>query len=377
MKKDKIVFTGGGTGGHVFPLVSVIRNLKEQYPSDRNLELFYIAPEDSIPDFNFTQEGLDTKYILAGKLRRYVDPISIFLNIIDIIKIPIGIIQSIVHLFIISPDIIFSKGGYGSVPVTIAAWIMRVPVVLHESDAVPGLANKIVGKFATEIFVAFQNTQGINPAKKFVVGNPIRKGLLNGDFKQAKKRFNLVGGKPVILVLGGSQGSERINDTILAILSPMLNDFEVIHQCGRKNIEQIKNEVKAFLSDDLQKFYHPFSFLDEKQLGDGYKIANLIVSRAGAGTIFEVLANHKPSILIPLPEAAQNHQAENAYRVARMGASIVMEEENLTPHFFLEKIKVLFSPPSELNEMAERTKRFSKPEAGRILSAYIKEFLIQ
>lgn len=377
MKKDKIVFTGGGTGGHVFPLVSVIRNLKEQYPSDRNLELFYIAPEDSIPDFNFTQEGLDTKYILAGKLRRYVDPISIFLNIIDIIKIPIGIIQSIVHLFIISPDIIFSKGGYGSVPVTIAAWIMRVPVVLHESDAVPGLANKIVGKFATEIFVAFQNTQGINPAKKFVVGNPIRKGLLNGDFKQAKKRFNLVGGKPVILVLGGSQGSERINDTILAILSPMLNDFEVIHQCGRKNIEQIKNEVKAFLSDDLQKFYHPFSFLDEKQLGDGYKIANLIVSRAGAGTIFEVLANHKPSILIPLPEAAQNHQAENAYRAARMGASIVMEEENLTPHFFLEKIKVLFSPPSELNEMAERTKRFSKPEAGRILSAYIKEFLIQ
>ncbi|MGM0438866.1 MAG: undecaprenyldiphospho-muramoylpentapeptide beta-N-acetylglucosaminyltransferase [Patescibacteria group bacterium] len=377
MKERKIIFTGGGTGGHVFPLVAVIRSLKDQFPSNEKLNMFYIAPKDNIPDFNFTQEGLKTKYILAGKLRRYIDPISIFLNIIDIIKIPLGIVQAIFHLFVISPDMVFSKGGYGSVPVAIAASILRIPIILHESDATPGLANKIVSKFATEVFVSFQDTENINPGKKFVVGNPIRKSVLDGDFEQGVNRFNLKKGKPVLLVLGGSQGSERINDTILAVLTQLLEEFEIIHQCGRDNIEKIREETEAFLPEELKGFYHPYAFFDENQMKDAYAVASLVVSRAGAGSIFEIIANNKPSILIPLPEAAQNHQAENAYRVARVGATIVMEEENLTPHFFLEKVKSLFSPPTQLAEMKENSKYFSKPDAGHVLAAYIKEFLIR
>lgn len=377
MKNRKIIFTGGGTGGHVFPLVSVIRNLKDQMPKNESLEMFYIAPKDNIPDFNFTQEGLKTRYILAGKLRRYIDPVSIVLNIVDIIKIPIGIIQSLFHLFVISPDMVFSKGGYGSVPVAIAATILQIPVILHESDAAPGLANKIVSKFATEVFVSFQDTEGINPGKKFVVGNPIRRELLEGSSQEAKKRFNLVGDRPVLLIMGGSQGSARINDTILAVLVQLLDNFEIIHQCGRDNIKEVKQETEAFLPEDLKPLYHPYSFFDENQLKDAYSVANLVVSRAGSGSIFEIIANHKPSILIPLPEAAQNHQAENAYRIAKLGAAIVMEEENLTPHFFLERVKALFSPPTQLEEMKESMEHFSKPDAGRILAAYIKEFLIQ
>ncbi len=377
MKKRKIIFTGGGTGGHVFPLVSVIRNLKDQMPQNESLEMFYIAPKDNIPDFNFTQEGLKTKYILAGKLRRYIDPKSIILNLIDIIKIPIGIIQSLFHLFILSPDMVFSKGGYGSVPVAIAASILRIPVILHESDAAPGLANKIVSKFATEVFVSFQDTEGINPGKKFVVGNPIRRELLNGSKEGAKKRFDLQDGKPILLVMGGSQGSERINDAILAVLTQLLNDFEIIHQCGRKNIQEIKEETDALLPEEAKDFYHPYAFFDEKQLKDVYAAANLVVSRAGSGSIFEIIANNKPSILIPLPEAAQDHQAENAYRIAKLGATIVMEEENLTPHFFLERVRALFSPPTQLKEMKENMEHFSKPDAGRVLAAYIKEFLVQ
>ncbi len=377
MKKKKIVFTGGGTGGHVFPLVSVIRNLKEKMPKDYDLDMYYIAPKDNIPDFNFTQEGLSTKYIMAGKLRRYVDPKSVVLNLIDIVKIPIGIIQSLVHLFVLSPDLIFSKGGYGSVPVTIAASLLRIPVILHESDAAPGLANKLVSKFATEVFVAFNDTEGINPGKKFVVGNPIRRSVLAGTKEGAINRFDLNGEIPVLLVMGGSQGSERINDTILAVLVQLLEEFEVIHQCGRSNIKKIKEEADAFIPDHLKSRYHPYAFFDENQLKDVYAVADLVVSRAGSGSIFEILANHKPSILIPLPEAAQDHQAENAYRVARVGATVVMEEENLTPHFFLERVKSLFSPPNDLEEMRENTENFSKPDAGRVLAAYIKEFLIQ
>ncbi len=377
MKENKVIFTGGGTGGHVFPLVSVIRNLKKQFPKDRQLELFYVAPKDSIPEFSFTEEGLETRYILAGKLRRYFTPLSILLNLIDLFKIPIGIIQSIIHIFKISPDLIFSKGGYGSVPVVIAGKIMQIPIILHESDATPGLANRIVSKFATEIFVAFQKTKGIKPDKKFVIGNPIRKELITGSKVEAEKRFDLQGGKPIILVMGGSQGSIRINDTILAILPQLLESYEIIHITGQKNNEQVKSESQAMLRQDTEKFYHPFSFFNQNELKDAYAVADLIVSRAGAGTIFEILANNKPSILIPLPEAAQNHQAENAYRVASKGAAIVMEEENLTPHFFLERIKSLFSLPEQLEEMKKNSKQFAKPDAGRILAAYIKEFLIQ
>ena len=377
MKKKKIVFTGGGTGGHVFPLVSVIRSLKEEMPKDCSLDMYYIAPKDNIPDFNFTQEGLSTKYIMAGKLRRYVDPKSIVLNLIDIVKIPIGIIQSLVHLFVLSPNLIFSKGGYGSVPVTIAASLLRIPVILHESDAAPGLANKLVSKFATEVFVAFNDTEGINPGKKFVIGNPIRRSLLTGTKESAINRFDLSGEIPVLLVMGGSQGSERINDTILAVLVQLLENFEIIHQCGRDNIKKIKEEVDAFIPDHLKNRYHSYAFFDENQLKDAYAVADLVVSRAGSGSIFEILANHKPSILIPLPEAAQDHQAENAYRVARVGATVVMEEDNLTPHFFLERVKSLFSPPNDLEEMKKNTENFSKPDAGRVLAAYIKEFLIQ
>ncbi len=377
MKKKKIVFTGGGTGGHVFPLVAVIRSLKKQFSESERLEMYYIAPKDNIPDFNFTQEGLKTKYIFAGKLRRYIDPVSIIKNVIDIIKVPIGVIQSILHLLVISPDMVFSKGGYGSVPVTLAASLMRIPVILHESDAAPGLANKIVSGFATEVFVSFNDTIGANPGKKFVVGNPIRKEAMKGSSEKAVTRFKLTKGKPVLLIMGGSQGSERINDTILAILTQLLESFEVIHQCGRENIVRIKEETETFLPENLKKYYHPYSFFDEGQLRDAYKVADLVISRAGAGTIFEILANEKPSILIPLPEAAQDHQAENAYRVASMGAAIVMEEKNLTPHFFLEKVKSLFLAPSELREMKKHASYFAKPDAARVLAAYIREFLVQ
>ncbi len=377
MKKNRIIFTGGGTGGHVFPLISVIRNLKKEFPDGDNLDMYYIAPKDKIPNFSFTREGLRTKYIFSGKLRRSLTLKTVLLNIVDLIKIPIGVIQSIFHFLAISPDLIFSKGGYGSVPVTIAAAILRVPVILHESDATPGLANRLVARFSTEIFVSFRDTKDINSKKKFVVGNPIRKKLTEGDSDRAEKRFGLSMEKPIIMILGGSQGSERINDTILSVLAQLLIDFEVIHQCGARNIEEVEREAKAILPDDLKKYYHPFSFFNEVELGDAYKVADLIISRAGSGSIFEIAANKKPSILIPLPEAAQNHQVENAYRVAGLGAATVMEEDNLTPHFFLERIRSIFSSPQELEEMRQQATRFAKPEAGRIIAAYIKEFLIQ
>ena len=209
------------------------------------------------------------------------------------------------------------------------------------------------------------------------VGNPIRKELLSGSKAEAKKLFALNSQKPIILILGGSQGAQKINDTILAILPEILAEFELIHQTGDKNVKQVKAEAKVVISQELSKYYHALGFLNEIELREALAIADLVVSRAGSGSIFEMAASHKPSILIPLSISAQNHQVKNAYAYAENGACLVIEEPNFTPRFFLERLKQLFSQPEELRKMREKAKEFSKPQAARIIAKYLVEYLVK
>jgi len=309
----KILFTGGGTGGHILPIVAVSREIKRIYQKE-NLQLFYLGPKDKFGIALLSLEGIKIKTVLAGKIRRYLTLKSFLQNLIDIfLKTPIGIIQAFFYILFLAPDLIFSKGGYGSIPCVISGWIFQVPIFLHESDIAPGMANRFISRFALEIFVSFPKTEYFSPKKMILVGNSIRKEILEGKKEEAKKLFNLVGGKPVILILGGSQGAQRINDEILEILPELLRNFELIHQCGKKNFNQIRAEAGAVISESLGKYYHLFPFLREEQIKQAYSASGLIVSRAGSGSIFEIAALSKPSILIPLPEAAQNHQLKNAY----------------------------------------------------------------
>jgi UDP-N-acetylglucosamine--N-acetylmuramyl-(pentapeptide) pyrophosphoryl-undecaprenol N-acetylglucosamine transferase len=371
----KILFTGGGTAGHIFPIVAIIREIKKIYPN-KDIKFFYIGPKDPFVKNILVEEGVEVKTILAGKLRRYFSP----LNIIDIFfKFPIGIIQAFFHIFVISPDLIFSKGGYGSLPVVICGWIFLTPIFIHESDVVPGLANKIASKFALEIFTAFpvEKVQYFPIRKMICVGNPIRKEILNGSLREAQTLFKLTGEKPVVLVLGGSQGSQRINDKILTVLRDFLENFELIHQTGSNNFNQVKAEADTVIGSYSKPYYHPVAFLNDEELAHAYKAADFIISRAGAGSIFEIAAIGKPSILIPLPESAQNHQLQNAYAFSENGASIVLEEENFLPHFLLETLKNLFSQPKRIKQMGERALEFSKPESARIIGEYLISYLIQ
>ena len=371
----KVLFTGGGTGGHVFPIIAVKRELQKL--SQEELKFYYLGPKDDFTAAFFPQEGIKNIFILSGKIRRYWNFVTFFQNLFDIIiKIPLGIIESFIVLFFLAPDIVFSKGGYGSIPAVISAWILRIPIFLHESDVSPGLANKILSNFSKEVFISFppRETEYFPLNKMIYVGNPIRKELLNGDEKRAKEIFSLQGNKPLILILGGSQGSERINEIILNVLPELIKDFEVIHQVGDKNLQKVKIEAQAFLSEDLLKYYHFYSFLKEDELKHALKVANLAIARAGSGTIFEIAAAGIPSILIPLPESAQNHQVKNAYAYAKSGACIVLEEGNLTPYFFLQNIKNLFAFQPELNKMAQAAKEFSKPEAAKIIANYLIEY---
>ena len=187
--------------------------------------------------------------------------------------------------------------------------------------------------------------------------------------------FNLKGEKPLILILGGSQGAQKINDMILNILPEILSGFELIHQTGEKNFKEVTEEAKVVINKELEKYYHPISFLKEIELREALKAGDLVVSRAGSGSIFEIAAGQKPSILIPLSISAQNHQVKNAYAYAENGAALVMEEANLTPHFFLEKVKYLFSHPEELEKMRNGAKEFAKPDSARTLAEYIINYL--
>ncbi len=383
MKKIKILFTGGGTGGHIYPIIAIKKEF-EFIPSKNLLDFFYIGPKDSFAKDLLVKENIKSKIILAGKIRRYISLKNILQNFVDVfIKMPIGFFQTFWHIFFLAPDIIISKGGYGSLSVVICGWILRVPIFLHESDVIAGAVNRISAKFSLEIFVSFpiKKIKGLSRKKIISVGNPIRneilKGFMNKDKQKAIEELAITGEKPVILILGGSQGAQRINDKILDILPEFLKDFEIIHQSGAKNFEQTRAEAKMIISKELEKYYHIFPFLNEKDLINSYICSDLIVSRAGAGSIFEIAAIAKPSILIPLPESAQNHQIKNSYVYADTGASIVIEESNFTPHFFLGKLKYLFSNSEKMSIMSENAKKFSKPKAGNIIAQYLIEYLEQ
>lgn len=366
-----IIFTGGGTGGHIFPILAIWREMKKIYPQE-DLRAFYLGPKDIEIQKVLLQEGIKTKRIISGKLRRYFS----FKNILDIFKIPLGVLQSFFWLFFLFPDLVFSKGGYGSFPAALVAKILAIPLVLHESDVSPGLASKIESKWAQEIFTSFSKTEFFPPDKIILVGNPIRKEILGGQKEKAQKIFNLKREKPLILILGGSQGSQRVNELILEILPQLLENFELIHQTGPKNFKEVKAESEVLIEQEsLKKYYHPFPFLKEDLLREALNASDLIVSRAGSGSIFEIAAAGKPAILIPLPEAAQNHQLKNAYLFSGEGGAEVIEEKNLRPHFFLEKLKFLFSRPDILAKMRKNSLNFARPKAAKIIASYLVEYL--
>ena len=392
----KIVFTGGGSGGHIFPLIAVVREIKrlflqKQMDESRNifgelkpaqkikhdrLDLYYLGPRDDFSLILLSQEGVKTIEISSGKIRRYLNPVSLLENFADIFfMVPVGCIQAFFRLFFLAPDLIFSKGGYGSFPVVLAGWILRIPVFAHESDIDPGLSNKLLAKFAKKIFVSFQKTEQFPLSKMLLTGNPIRTEVIGSDFSDAAEILKISGGKPVILVIGGSQGAQRINDLILAILPTLVQEFEILHQTGEKNFAKVKAEAEVTVRGENGKFYHPFPFFREEELKRVYGICSLVVGRAGSGIIFEIAAAGKPSILIPLPEAAQDHQLKNAYAYAQTGASIVLEEANLSPNFFIEKVKALFAHPPEMEKMVQAARAFSKPEAGREIAKYLFNYL--
>lgn len=369
----RILFTGGATGGHIFPIIAVARQLKKIYKNDskeNELEMFFLGSGGLSEKF-LKEEGVKVKTILAAKLRRYFS----FKTFLDILKIPVGFFKSLIYLYIWMPDVIFSKGGYDSFPVVVAGWIYRIPVIIHESDTVPGLANRLASRFSKRVSVSFASAEKYFPQEKTaLIGNPIREEIVKKcisitqeEKEKTKNEYNVTSQKPVIVILGGSQGAEKINELILLTISELLESYEIIHQCGVKNYERVKSELISLNN------YHLFPFFDEKQMSDIYSIADLIISRAGAGSICEIATCGKPSILIPLPESAGDHQRQNALIYAESGSGVILEQFNLTSHLLLNEISKILNNNELYEKMSINATNFSRPEAAEKISRQLIE----
>lgn len=353
----RILLTGGGSGGHIFPLIAVARKLK----INPDIRIMYIGP-DSFSKETLKQEGISAKYILAGKMRRYLSPL-VFL---DLIKIPVGFFQSYWHTFWFMPDAIFSKGGYGGVLPVIVGWLFLIPIIIHESDSVPGLANRILARIAKKIMVSFDVTLAFFPAKKVILaGNPVRSELFEKVLKNAVEVLGIRSKKPIVLVLGGSQGAQQINELTLLALPDLIKKYEIIHQCGAQNIRQVQKGAIIQLKDGEEKaLYHTYPVLSEEEMASAYALARVVISRAGSGAIFEIAAAGKPSILIPYAPAAGGHQEKNAHAYAETGAAVVLEGENLTPHMIVNEVVSIVESMERLKSMSEAARRFAKPDAA-------------
>lgn len=325
MGNKKIILTGGGTAGHVTPNIALIPKLK-----GLGYDIQYIGTKDGIERRLIEAENIKYHIISSGKLRRYFD----WKNFSDPFKVIKGIFDAKSILKKEKPNIIFSKGGFVSVPVVLAAKMRKIPVIIHEADMTPGLANKISMPYCTKICVTFKEAlKHVDKSKAVLTGLPIRQELLKGSKIKAMEICNFKKDKPIILVIGGSLGSKFINEAVRNNLKELLKDFNIIHVCGKGNLEDEINE----------EGYIQFEYVKE-ELPHFMKAATLVVSRAGANTIFEILSLKKPNLLIPLSaKASRGDQILNSKSFEKDGYSMVLEEEQLTPDLFLEKIKELYN----------------------------------
>ncbi len=353
----RIAFVGGGTGGHFYPLIAVAEEIRDIVPS---AELYYLGP---VP---YNDDALAANNIVfikcpAGKVRRYFS----LANIADAFKNIAGLFVAMVKLYTLYPDVIFSKGGYTSVPILLAARFYRIPVVIHESDSKAGRANLLARKFARYIGIAYAGAAAYFPAEKTaLVGIPIRRSV-RAIHPDPFGALGLDRQRPIIYVTGGSLGAMRINNLILNSLTALLPRYTIFHQTGPTEEATVIQTAQSLVTDtNLLSHYFVKGSLPAETVSALLEAASLIITRAGSTTLFEIALHGKPSIIIPIPEEVSHDQRTNAYAFARQGAATVLEEGNLTPYLLTSEIEAIMGDASRYETMARAAKAISTPEAS-------------
>ncbi len=373
----KILFTGGETGGHFYPIIAVAQAIQEKAKDRRILSplYYFMAPSKYNPRALFDND-IEYIFVPAGKLRRYFS----LLNITDSFKTIYGCVIALFKMYSLYPDVIFSKGGYGSFPPLLAAKLLKIPVLIHESDSKPGRVNSWAGKFATKIALSYPDAAQYFKTDKNKIaytGNPVRKEIAQPLSNGAHEFLRLEQNTPVILILGGSRGATRINDAILEALPELLNKYQVIHQTGKANIEDVNMTVSVSLKDHPNASrYHPFDYLNELALRMSAGVANVIVSRAGS-TIFEIAGWGVPSIIIPLPNSISHDQVMNAYAYSKTGAATIVEEGNLSAHILIEEINHIYDSATITQTMKERAKAFARTDSADLIADAVLDIALE
>ncbi len=370
----KIIFTGGGSGGHFYPIIAIIESIQKITKQKKLLtpNMYFFGPSPYNQGILYDHH-ITYKKVTAGKLRRYFS----ILNFFDLFKTAWGVLGALLDVFDIFPDVVFSKGGYGSFPAVLAARILRIPVFIHESDSAPGRVNKWAGKFADRVAVSYKEASSyFKSGKVAYTGQPVLIERLEPITTNALEFFGFDPSVPTLLILGGSQGAEVINNAVLDALPELVQDFQIIHQTGSDNVQVMKEAAAAILiNNPKQNRYKPFGYLNSLEMRMAAGAASLVISRAGS-TIFEIASWELPSIIIPITDSNENHQVKNAFAYAHAGACSVIQEENLKTHIFIAEIRRILGDKELAKKMKEGAKGFFKPGAADQIAEELLSIII-
>lgn len=374
----RVIVTGGGTGGHVYPALTTVNALREVLAEqDRELTVLWVGARGKLEERVAGQAGIEFLPVATGKLRRARNPLGMltWTNIRDLARVPWGAVQALGIVRGRRPDAVVGFGGYVAVPVSVAAWLCRRPLVIHEQTVRLGLANRLLARMAAATAVSSASTLDLLPgrarARAELTGNPIRAELLGGEPDRAVAALGLDGfdrSLPTLYVTGGALGARQINTLTLESLPWLLKHANVVHQCGAAETDRMR-EAAAGLPADLAPRYHVTAFVGP-EIADVYALADLVVARSGAGTISELAALGKPAVLIPLASSAGGEQTYNARHLEQSGAARALIGE-LTAEDLREAVGALLADPIARAEMSARARELGRPDAARTLAALI------
>ena len=331
------MLVGGGSGGHFYPLMATAEALRAREAElGTDIRMYYIGPE-IFDEPALGKLSISYVHCPAGKMRRYFS----IQNFTDFFRNIYGFFVALYQLFSLYPDVVFSKGSHTSVPVVLAAFVLQIPIVIHESDAKPGRANMLARRFARYIGISYPEAAKFFEAKKTsLVGIPLRKTFYEEPNTKGLREQKIIPGDPYILFVTGSLGAERLNNFVLNLLNEILPHYQIVHQAGRANADLMIQTADLLIEDkDLRDRYHVFGNVPGDEFHALQSFATLIVSRAGSSTISEIAFHQKPAILVPIPEDVSHDQRTNAFAYARTGGAIVMEDHNLTENLLVAEIE--------------------------------------
>jgi UDP-N-acetylglucosamine--N-acetylmuramyl-(pentapeptide) pyrophosphoryl-undecaprenol N-acetylglucosamine transferase len=366
LRQLRMIVTGGGTGGHTYPALTTVTTLQSRLAeTGSESQVLWVGVRNGFEAKVAQRAGIPFRAVVTGKLRRSPNPREMARNLVDAFRIPIGVLQAVATVARTRPSVVLSTGGYVSVPIGLAAWLFRVPYLIHEQTLALGLANRILSRFATKVLLShetsLQSLSGRVRARAVVTGNPIRADILSGDPSRGLAAYGLDPALPLVLVTGGAGGARQVNRMLTGALPELLPYCQVVHQCGGMDIAEMR-QVAAALPPDLAARYRVVDFINA-ELPDLLAAAQITVSRSGAGTIAELTALGKTCVLVPYPVSAADEQRKTARHLAEQGAAVMLDGDDATAQRLSATVRELLADPSRRAAMGAAAAAHGRPDA--------------